>query len=307
MLLLTETNVPHKENISYFGGGFSLDAGQNGGCPDGPEAHLVYNFALPPLVLHAAVSGDAGPLRRWAGELPSLPEGNCFLNFLASHDGVGLTPAKGLVDEAAFAKTLETAGKRGALISMKSSQAGPIPYELNCSWADMVAPPELGTPELQARAFLLTYAAALSLPGLPAVYFHSWTGSRAWREGPGLLGYNRAINREKPCAENLEKELRRDGSFRSLVMNGFHRLFEFRSAEDAFDPASACKVLDGEGGIFALERESPDGRSKVIALMNFSAHEESFELPSIGTMKLEAHGTRWIAYDKTGIQRELIL
>jgi sucrose phosphorylase len=306
MLLLTETNVPHKENLSYFGGGFSLDAAA-GGCPDGPEAHLVYNFALPPLVLHAAVSGDAAPLRRWAGELPSLPEGNCFLNFLASHDGVGLSPANGLVDEAAFAKTLETAQKRGALISMKSTPAGPVPYELNCSWADMVAPAELGTAEAQARAFLLTYAVALALPGLPAVYFHSWTGSRAWREGPGLLGYNRAINREKPDAQELDKELRDESSFRSLVIKGFHRLFEFRRAEDAFDPASPCKVLDGEGGIFALERESPGGRMKAAAVVNFSGSEESVEIPSIGRIKLAGLSLKWIAYDKTGIQRELTL
>jgi sucrose phosphorylase len=309
MLLLTETNVPHRENLSYFGGGFSLDpaTGKNGGCPDGPEAHLVYNFALPPLVLHAAVSGDAAPLRSWAAELPALPEGNCFLNFLASHDGVGLTPANGLVDEAAFAKTLETAQKRGALISMKSTPAGPVPYELNCSWADIVAPPDVGTAESQARAFLLTYAAAFALPGLPAVYFHSWTGSRAWREGPGLLGYNRAINRAKPNVQELDAELRHAGSFRALVINGFHRLLEFRRAEDAFDPAAPCKILSGEGGIFALERESPGGQRKVAAVVNFSDDEESVELPSIGKVKLCGHGLRWIAYDKTGIQRELAL
>ena len=308
MLLLTETNVPHKENISYFGGVFSLDAvGKIGRWAKLPEAHLVYNFALPPLCLHAAVSGDAAPLCKWAAELPALPEGKYFLNFLASHDGVGLTPARGLVDEQAFARTLETARERGALVSMKSVPEGQIPYELNCSWADMVAPESMGPPELQARAFLVTYAAALALPGLPAVYFHSWTGSRAWREGPGLLGYNRAINREKPSAGKLDAELRQAGSFRALVMDGFHRLFEFRCGEDAFSPSAPCEILPAAGGIFALLRKSPDGRRKVAAVMNFSGVEASVELPEIGGAQVSAHSVRWIAFDETGVQRDLIV
>jgi sucrose phosphorylase len=303
VLLLTETNVPHKENLSYFGSGFELEP--EGHCPEGREAHLVYNFALPPLCLHAAISGNAGPLRLWAAGLPALPESCCFLNFLASHDGVGLSPARGLVDDTAFAETLEIAKGRGALVSMKSTQAGPVPYELNCSWADMVAPQDMGPVELQARAFLATYAVALALPGLPAVYFHSWTGSRAWKEGPGLLGYNRAINREKPAIDNLEQEIRQ-GGFRSLVMQGFHRLFELRQAEEAFSPASPCEVLRSEGGIFAVLRESLQGR-KVAAIQNFSGQEAALELPLLGELTIEGHGVKWLAFDKAGIKKELIL
>ena len=303
LLLLTETNVPHKENLSYFGGAFSLEAG----CPDFDESHLVYNFALPPLVLHAAVSGNAEPLRKWAQGLPALPGGKCFLNFLASHDGVGLTPAKGLVDEADFAQTLETAKGRGALVSMKSTPQGPIPYELNCNWADMVAPASMGTPEVQARAFLATYAAALSLPGLPAVYFHSWIGSRAWKEGPALLSANRAINREKPAIETVESEIREPGSFRSLVMNGFHVLFDFRKAYECFSPECPCSVLAASGGIFALQRDAPDGGVKVVAIENFSSAQGTVDIPPLGSVSVNAHGIRWIAFDQNGILHELLL
>jgi sucrose phosphorylase len=301
MLLLTETNVPHEENISYFGAG---GAG---------EAHLVYNFALPPLVLHAAISGNAAPLRKWAAGLPALPPGNCFLNFLASHDGVGLTPARGLVDEADFAQTLEEAKRRGALISMKSGANGPVPYELNCSWADMVAPPGLPRvsaqdgPEAQARAFLAGYAVALSLPGLPAVYFHSWTGSRAWRAGPELLGYNRAINREKPAIDRLEQELADRHSFRSLVLDGFRQLFAFRSAEEAFHPAVPCRALPCGGGLFALCRGPADGGRGVLCVENFAAAEARFDsgIPAAGEITVPARGLRWIAYDSGGITRDL--
>jgi sucrose phosphorylase len=194
LLILTETNVPHEENISYFG-----KAVGNAAVDSLPEAHMVYNFALPPLVLHGAVSGDAGPLRSWAKTLPGPEKKQYFLNFLASHDGVGLTPARGLVDERAFAKTLEEAQRRGALISYKSTPQGDIPYELNCSYASVTAPPDMN----RARAFAAVHGVLFSLSGLPAVYFHSWVGSQAWTEGPKLLGYNRAINREKPPIDQV--------------------------------------------------------------------------------------------------------
>jgi sucrose phosphorylase len=309
VLLLTETNVPHRDNISYFGGRFSNGSFADktaGKAPSGDEAHLVYNFALPPLALHAAISGNAGPLQKGAAGLRALPAGKYFLNFLASHDGIGLGPTKGLVDDSEFNQTLEEAKKRGALVSMKSTSAGPIPYELNCSWADMVAPASLGSTETQARAFLATYAAAMALPGLPAVYFHSWIGSRAWKEGPGFLGYNRAINREKPTIDIVEKELADSGSFRSLVLGGFRKLLEFRAAQEAFNPEVPCKVLESQAGLFALYRGSCGGGG-VLCVQNFSASQERFNpgMSGLGEITIAAHGLAWIAFDSGGIRGEV--
>jgi sucrose phosphorylase len=302
LLILTETNVPHEENLSYFGGktgSASLDSL--------PEAHMVYNFALPPLVLHAAVSGDAGPLRVWAGNLPPPEPGRLFLNFLASHDGVGLTPARGLVDEAAFAATIAEAQNRGALVSYKAGPGGAVPYELNCSYASVVAPAALGPPELRARAFLAAQAVLLAMPGLPAVYFHSWIGSGAWTEGPALLGYNRAVNREKPGIDRVENDLRDPASFRSLVYRGFERLLKFRQEEEscrrepgalgAFDPRSACCILESPGPVFALLRGSGDRR--VLCAQNLGPRPVSFKITGPGApvpeLSLAPWETRWIA------------
>jgi sucrose phosphorylase len=288
MLILTETNVPHTENISYFG-------------TEGDEANLVYNFALPPLVLHAAISGDAGPLCTWASGLSALPPGEYYLNFLASHDGVGLTPARGIIGEAAFAKTIEEARRRGALVSMKSTPAGPVPYELNCNWADMVSPVSLGSPAVQARAFLTTYAAALAMPGLPAVYFHSWTGARSWREGPEKLGHNRAINREKPSLDTLEKELDTAGSFRFLVYREFQRMLKWRQSEDCFNPGNPASVLPCGKGIFALIR-GPDSRGRVvICIHNFGVEKAEIDLSThgkdnAGKVDVEGRSFLWTAF-----------
>jgi sucrose phosphorylase len=324
MLILTETNVPHEQNISYFGGR--------------DEAHMVYNFALPPLVLHAAISGDAGPLRAWARSLPGPEQGCLFLNFLASHDGVGLSPARGLVDEAAFAATLREAQNRGGLISYKASPEGPVPYELNCAYPGLTAPESLGPPELRARAFLATQGTLLALSGLPAVYFHSWIGSEAWKEGPELLGFNRAINREKPPIDRVEKELDNPGSFRSLVYRGFNRLLEFRRHEAAFNPDIPQTVLDAEGAVFALLR-GPDQRGRrVLCAQNLASSPAALKLPpglslppelcppalgsaatdsglrppgdcppgdSPGAISLEPWETRWIAFGGGGETRSL--
>jgi sucrose phosphorylase len=301
VLLLTETNVLHCDNLSYFGGAYAA-----GKQASGNEAHIIYNFALPPLMLHAAVSGDAGPLRAWAAGLPSLPTGVYFLNFLASHDGVGLGPAKGLIDDSVFGQTLEEAKKRGALISMKNTPVGQIPYELNCSWADITAPPDLGSTRMQAGAMLTTYAAAMALPGLPAVYFHSWIGSRAWKDGPRLLGYNRAINREKPDLDAVENDLAQNGSFRSLVLDGFRALLEFRTAEEAFNPEAPCRILDTkEKGIFAVYRPAAEGG--VFCAHNFSGGEVKLlpAIPPLAEVTIAPHSFCWIAFDASAVRREL--
>ena len=82
-ILITETNVPHHENVSYFG--------------DGDEAHAVYQFSLAPLLLDAFLSGDATSLNEWLADLQYPGEGMTFFNFTASHDGIGVRPLEGLV------------------------------------------------------------------------------------------------------------------------------------------------------------------------------------------------------------------
>jgi len=305
VLLLTETNVPHRENISYFG--------------EGDEAHMVYNFALPPLVLHAAVSHDTKPLQSWAADLSKWLDKNSdmapvFFNFLASHDGVGLTPAKGLVDERSFQQTLDIALKRGSLISYKAAQEGPIPYELNCSYLSVVAPPEIGSPAERARAFLTTQAILLAFRGLPAVYFHSWVGSEHWSEGVEKLGYNRAINRQKIPLNLLETELQTEGSLRSLVFQGFEHLMEFRQQEPAMAPSCGQQVVQTDKGLFCLLRgPDADGR-RVLCLQNLGPEQQAFPpiephtygvpsnlfssayLPKDWDAPLSAWETRWIAF-----------
>ncbi len=293
--VLTETNVPHADNVSYFGAG--------------DEAHLVYNFALPPLVLHAAVSEDARPLKRWAESLEAPPPGCCFLNFLGSHDGIGLTPAAPLVDESDFAATIRKVVEKGGRVSYKAGPAGNVPYELNATYLSAVARLD-ASPGTNARIFLAAHAVMLSLSGIPALYFHSWVGSTNWSEGVALRGYNRAINRKKLPLDDLESELSVEGSLRKTVFDGLERLIRFRSARPAFHPAVSQSVLPTEDPVFALLR-GPDAAGRyVLCASNFSGEGKSlrygFSLCS-GELTLSPFGTRWLEFDGDRVVSDLEL
>lgn len=282
-ILLTETNVAHADNISYYG--------------QGDEAHMVYNFALPPLLLHAAVSGDAEPLRRWASSLPAAGAGPLFLNFTASHDGIGVGAARALIPEADFGRTVVEVQNRGGRVSFKASPCGPVPYEINCVYLDAVAPPRADA-AARARAFLATQAVQLALAGLPAVYFHSLFGSENWKEGVSLLGHNRAINRRKPPLSEFAAELGDPASLRSLVYEGFRKLLSFRAAHPAFAPKVPQRVLQADGAVFALVR-GPDseGRS-VLCVQNLGGAPARCALPAAfggGELELSPWATMWIA------------
>jgi len=259
LTILTETNVPHNENMSYFG--------------NGDEAHMVYNFSLPPLVLYAFLTGEAEPLSRWAADL-KVPPGGTLLNFLASHDGIGVTPARNLISD--FVPLIHGVEERGGLVSWKATPGGPVPYELNISWSDAVAP--VGADDgTRARALIASYAVACAMDGVPALYFHSMFGSRSWQAGPEKLGYNRAVNRERPALNHLEEELDNPSSMRAMAFAGLSSLLRERAKRTVFSPEAPRKALPAAGPVFAVERGS--GAETVLVLVNCSEHEARIVLP----------------------------
>jgi glycosidase len=253
-VLITETNVPHHENISYFGDGTD-------------EAHMVYQFPLPPLVLYAFLKGTARHLRNWAVSLPDLRGQGTFFNFLASHDGIGVQPARGLLPDGALEELVGCVLERGGLVSYKAVPGGKVPYELNISYRDAIAEPELPV-DLKARKFLTSQAVMLALAGVPGIYIHSLIGSGNWREGVDRTGANRSINREKPDWDELERRLSDPDGLERRIFDGYLRLLRARNQEPAFHPAGAQSFPDGPDEIFAVLRFSPDGQRRVLCLQN---------------------------------------
>ena len=263
--LITETNVPHADNISYFGDGTD-------------EAQLVYNFALPPLTLHAFHTGDARKLSNWAKTLTLPSNHTTFFNFLASHDGIGLNPARGILStdemDVLVKKTLE----HGGLVSYKHNADGSqSPYELNINYFDALSNPRGDESlELQIDRFIAAQAIMLSLIGIPGIYFHSLFGSRSWPEGAKQTGRNRTINREKNQFDQLQTELADENSLRSKVFARHRQLLKARSGATAFHPHGAQKILDVHPSVFAVERVAPDGTSRALCLHNVGKTKTSF-------------------------------
>lgn len=263
--LITETNVPHIDNMSYFGNGYN-------------EAQLVYNFALPPLTLHTFHTGDATALSNWAKTLELPSDKTTFFNFLASHDGVGLNPARGILSNAEIDSLVEKTLAHGGLISYKNNADGSqSPYEMNINYFDALSNPNANeSMDVQVSRFICAQAVMLSLIGLPAIYFHSLFGSRNWMDGVKQTGHNRTINRQKNFFDDLQKVLSDENSLRAKVFKKYSTLLKIRRNSPAFHPHGTQKILDLHKSIFAIERISPDDKISVVCLQNISSQKISF-------------------------------
>ena len=278
--LLAETNVPHVDNLSYFGDGTN-------------EAQLVYNFALPPLTLHTFHTGNARVLSNWAKTLILPSNKTTFFNFLASHDGIGLNPVRGLLSNEEIDSLANKTFEHGGLISYKQNSDGSqSPYEMNINYFDALSNPnkllKAASPpprtvagaeeslDIQVNRFISAQAIMLSLVGMPGIYFHSLFGSRGWLEGVKQTGRNRTINREKCQLEKLKNELANEDTLCFKVFTHYCQLLTARSSTPAFHPHGTQKILDIHPSVFAVERISPDGQSRAVCLHNVSAEHVTF-------------------------------
>ncbi len=266
--LITETNVPHSENISYFGNGRD-------------EAQLVYNFSLPPLTLHAFHSGSASILAQWADTLDLPSNSVTYFNFLASHDGIGLEPARGLLSDTAVQEIAARIEAVGGFVSYKTNSDGSqSPYELNCNYLDALGDPEKSEEPvaLKAKRFLAAQAIMLTLRGVPGIYFHSLFGSQNWLEGVVQTGQKRSINRQKLQQSHLEIDLANPQSLRHLVFAGYKKLLQVRTTQPAFHPDGGQEVLFCHEAVFGVWRLAPNGRSRILCLQNVSNNAHNFVL-----------------------------
>ncbi len=270
VLLITETNVPHVDNISYFGNGSD-------------EAQMVYNFALPPLILHTFHTADSRILSMWAEGLKLPSNRTTFFNFLASHDGIGINPARGILPDSEINALIERVVQHGGLVSYKDDVSGmQIPYELNINYFDALSNPRAEEPlSIQVDRFMSAQAIMLALVGVPGIYFHSLFGSRSWREGVEITGRNRTINRQKSDLTTFESELGNESSLQHQVFSRYAQLLQARSASPAFHPHGVQQVLDVGRAVFALFRISPDGAERVLCLHNISDQRQGINAVNI--------------------------
>ncbi|KPJ78612.1 MAG: hypothetical protein AMJ54_02865 [Deltaproteobacteria bacterium SG8_13] len=265
VMILTETNVPQPENISYFGSGRD-------------EAQMVYNFTLPPLLLYAFVKQDARLLSEWAAGLKLASESTTFFNFTASHDGIGVRPLEGILPRKELDTLIDFVRTNGGQVSTKRNPDGSdSPYELNITYVDAI----LADPaSQQADKFLASQAVQYALPGVPATYIHSLLGSRNWTAGAEQTGRARTINREKLDADQVRRALNTPGSFRARMFTSYRHLIKTRKQQPAFHPNAAFEVLDFHPQLFIIRRDAAD--QTLWAITNLSGGSNRCVLSDIG-------------------------
>jgi glycosidase len=254
VMLITETNVPHAENVSYFGPG----------GPAASEADAVYQFALPPMVLHAALSGTTGPLRAWLAALQPPPPERLFLNFLASHDGIGLRPAEGLLDTASLQLMVAATHAAGGVVNQRTVLGADRPYELAVSWFALMG---LGVDEATAvRKHLATHAVALAMQGVPLLYLNSLFGIGNDTNAYARTGHGRDLNRTRLRTAALEADLCRATTVAAQVWTGLRAMLDARRSSPAFHPSAALVTHDCPDGTMMVERFGMAGQRALVVV-----------------------------------------
>ncbi len=247
-VVVTETNVPEQENLSYL--------------RTGREAHLAYNFPLPPLLLEAAVSGSADLLNRWLSRWPSLPESTSLLNFTACHDGVGLRPLEGLMPPSRLMDLLIACEQRGGLVSHRRLADGnEVPYEINISWWSAMADGGLDPSYWQRERFLLTQLMVLALPGVPALYLPALLATANDLGRFRRTGHRRDLNRPQFKKSSVERRLQDPDSDAAAVLVALKQAIAVRATQPALHPDGQLQVL------------TPDRVDRVVLHRSHAGHD----------------------------------
>ena len=273
-IIITETNIPNRENLAYFG--------------NANEAHCIYNFSLPPLLVNTLVSGSCDHLKQWMMSMPPARNGTAYFNFIASHDGIGLRPAEGLLDEQEIDSLVSTMQQFGGLISWRNVENGKRkPYEINISLFDALQGTKDGADDKGLQRFLCAHAIMLALEGIPGIYIHSLVGTRNDYQRAENSGHNRAINRHQWNYKALHSELNDESSTHYQVYNRLKSLFNIRCNQSAFHPNATQFTLHLGSQLFGFWRQSMDREQSIFCVSNISNQIQPLEMSDLNLIDTE--------------------
>lgn len=275
-MIITETNIPNRENLSYFG--------------NANEAHMVYNFPLPPLLLHTLLTGSSKHLKTWLMSMPPAMMGTTYFNFIASHDGIGLRPVEGLLTEGEIKKLVSTAESFGANISWRALNDENKPYEINITLYDALKGTEKNGPDQwQQQRFICAHTIMLALEGVPAFYIHSLIATENDYDKLKNTNNNRAINRHNWQIDSLEKLLESD-THNATIFNELKRIIAVRKLQSAFHPNATQFTLQLGDEICGIWRQNISRDQSVFAISNVTDQEQQIILSDINLIVTD----KWI-------------
>ncbi len=275
-VIVTETNLPNQENLSYFG--------------NGNEAHWIYNFSLPPLILYSLLFSDSSVLRRWSMGMPPALTGTSYLNFLSSHDGFGMRPSEGLLDEMQRKRLIDRLESNGSKFSFRARADGTTSvYEANTtlfSALEMTDDDPRGT--MSTERFVAAYALIFALEGIPAIYINSFFSAANYTEGVAQSGIKRRINRQKFVKSWLEERLSEPSSRESIVLTRLRELLIIRKQQPAFHPNATQFTLQLRPELFGVWRQSRDRKQSIFAITNLCARDQTIDLSAINLIDTDS-------------------
>jgi len=265
--IITETNVPHEDNISYFGNG-------------NDEAHMVYNFALPPLVLYTFYAENATAISKWAQGMKNPSDRATFFNMLDTHDGVGLMGVKGILSKEEIALIIERAKEHGAYISYKATEHGEEPYEINSTWWSAINRDDSDEDiAFRVKRYLASRSLSLVLQGVPALYTHGALAMPNDHELVKKTKHNRDVNRGLIDPDRFAEELKDPQSKRSHLLRMGSPLNLTRTRERAFHPQGDQHVIMNSPDVFTVLRTSPEGDERILTMTNVTPRQTRIEIP----------------------------
>ena len=266
-IIITETNIPSHENLSYFG--------------NNNEAHCIYNFSLAPLLIHAIISGSSFYLKKWSRSMPPAQLGNAYLNFLSTHDGIGMRPLEGIIPVDEQNKLFTTLQKSGAFLSYRSSNNKENVYEVNTTLLDAFSNTYYGKDKFKIKRFILAHEILFSMEGIPAVYFQNLVGS-----DNDILKFKktksvRSINRKNWDFTLLTNKLEKSSSINSKIYSSLIRLIVLRKKQPAFHPNATQFTLQLDDYCFGIWRQSIDRSQSIFCVSNLTKSKKKFFLHDI--------------------------
>ncbi|WP_371188300.1 alpha-amylase family glycosyl hydrolase [Thalassotalea maritima] len=273
-IIITETNVPNRENLMYFG--------------NANEAHAIYNFSLPPLLVNTLITGNCAHLKTWLMSLPPAQNGTAYFNFIASHDGIGLRPVEGILSQQEIDEMINTMINFGGRVSWRALKGGKNqPYEINIALFDALSGTIKGHDSLQIARFICAHAIMLAIEGIPAIYIHSFIATNNDHDKVRLSNQNRAINRHRWDYPQLSALLDNPYSQHAQVLEHLNRLIAIRKKQPAFHPNATQYTLHLGVHLFAFWRQSIDRKQSIFAVNNVTDQPQKLLLSDLNLIELD--------------------
>ena len=267
-LIVTETNLPRKENLSYFG--------------NNDEANWIYNFPLPPLILYTFLFEDSSKISGWSKSMPPAQINNAYLNFIASHDGIGMRPAEGILDNIILDKLFKRVKKNGGKFSFRKVKTKNKVYEVNITLFDALKRTNFDKDGIFAvERYIAAHSILLALEGVPAIYFNSLFGTSNDQNAFIKTGIKRNINRFKWDFSDLSKKLKNKNSIENVIYSKILKIISLRQKQIAFHPNATQYTLSLGNKLFGVWRQSIDRSQNIFAITNISSVVRELKLSKI--------------------------